>query len=66
MYVLIYVDDVIVIGSHTEKIDEFIKLLSDEFIKLLSDEFALKNMGILHYFLGIEFIHLLNGNLLLR
>lgn len=58
MYVLIYVDDVIVIGSHTEKIDEF--------IKLLSDEFALKNMGILHYFLGIEFIHLLNGNLLLR
>jgi histone deacetylase 1/2 len=43
---LIYVDDIIVTGSSQEAIDA---LLRD-----LKQDFSLKDLGDLHYFLGIE------------
>ena len=46
MFVLVYVDDIIV-ASSTDKATT--TLLSD-----LKGEFALKDLGYLHYFLGIE------------
>ena len=46
MFVLIYVDDIIVTSSSDEAI---IGLLKD-----LSADFSLKDLGDLHYFLGIE------------
>lgn len=46
IFVLIYVDDIIITSSSNEAISG---LLKD-----LSAEFALKDLGELHYFLGIE------------
>ncbi|CAM8997494.1 unnamed protein product [Rhodiola kirilowii] len=47
--VLIYVDDLIITGSHANFIDEF--------VQLLNRDFSLKDLGTLHYFLGIEISH---------
>lgn len=44
--VLIYVDDIIITGSHPPEIHAF--------IHSLQTKFALKDLGPLHYFLGIE------------
>nr|GEW06400.1 putative reverse transcriptase, RNA-dependent DNA polymerase, Gag-polypeptide of LTR copia-type [Tanacetum cinerariifolium] len=44
--ILIYVDDVIIVGDNSEKIQQ-IK-------QQLGDEFSIKNLGPLKYFLGIE------------
>jgi hypothetical protein len=46
VYMLIYVDDIIVTGNSMEAISA---LLQD-----LKQDFALKDLGDLHYFLGIE------------
>jgi histone deacetylase 1/2 len=46
MFILVYVDDIIVVSSSQEAIKA---LLKD-----LEREFALKDLGDLHYFLGIE------------
>jgi hypothetical protein len=46
MYVLIYVDDIILTGSHSTAIDDL--LLS------LKRDFAVKDLGSLNFFLGIE------------
>lgn len=46
LYVLVYVDDIIVVSSKTSAVDA---LLSD-----LQSDFALKDLGPLHYFLDIE------------
>jgi hypothetical protein len=46
MFLLIYVDDIIVSRSSSRAVEA---LLSD-----LRSEFALKDLGTLHYFLGIE------------
>ncbi|CAM8989726.1 unnamed protein product [Rhodiola kirilowii] len=46
VYVLIYVDDLIITGSHASFIDEF--------VQHLNRDFSLKDMGQLHYFLGLE------------
>jgi histone deacetylase 1/2 len=46
MFILVYVDDIIVASSSQEAIKA---LLKD-----LEREFALKDLGDLHYFLGIE------------
>ena len=46
IFVLIYVDDIIVTSSSNEAVTA---LLKD-----LNSEFALKDLGDLHYFLGIE------------
>ncbi|KAL8161483.1 hypothetical protein V2J09_012972 [Rumex salicifolius] len=47
-YVLIYVDDIILITSHPT--------LDDQFITTLSSDFPLKDLGSLHYILGVEVI----------
>jgi predicted GNAT superfamily acetyltransferase len=46
LFVLVYVDDIIVASSSQEAMEA---LLKD-----LQQEFALKDLGDLHYFLGIE------------
>lgn len=46
MFILIYVDDIIVVSS----LQEGVKVL----LKALSSEFALKDLGELHYLLRIE------------
>jgi hypothetical protein len=56
MFVLVYVDDIIVVSSSTEAIT----LL----LKSLEKEFALKDLGELHYFLGIEVNKISDGILL--
>ncbi|KAA3468783.1 Retrovirus-related Pol polyprotein from transposon TNT 1-94 [Gossypium australe] len=55
LYVLVYVDDIIVIGSVAASIASFIHLLDKEFF--------LKDMGDLHYFLGIEVTRSSSGSL---
>lgn len=56
IFLLIYVDDIIVASSCSEAVDA---LLSD-----LRADFALKDLGSLHYFLGIE-VHQSSDGLLL-
>ncbi|KAA3478313.1 Retrovirus-related Pol polyprotein from transposon TNT 1-94 [Gossypium australe] len=46
LYVLVYVDDIIITSNLPTSIDWF--------VQLLNSEFSLKDMGDLHYFLGIE------------
>jgi hypothetical protein len=46
MFILVYIDDIIVVGSSSLAVDA---LLCD-----LSADFALKDLGPLHYFLGIQ------------
>lgn len=57
LYVLIYVDDIIVTGSSSSLIQSL--------ISKLNVKFALKQLGQLDYFLGIEVRHQPNGSLLL-
>jgi histone deacetylase 1/2 len=56
MFMLIYVDDIIVVSSSSAAVTA---LLTD-----LRMNFALKDLGSLHYFLGIEVKHVPNGVLL--
>ena len=56
-FVLIYVGDIIVTCSSSFYITEL--------VQQLSSSFALKDMGVLHYFLGIEVKHIAFGGLLL-
>jgi hypothetical protein len=56
LFVIVYVDDIIVASSSKEATDA---LLRD-----LQAEFALKDLGDLHYFLGIEVKRAENGLLL--
>jgi hypothetical protein len=53
MYMLIYVDDIILVSSSTEAITTL--------MKDLKECFALKDLGDLHYFLGIEVRKVHNG-----
>ena len=46
LYVLIYVDDIIVTGNDPKRVQQF--------IDILSPRFSLKDLGALSYFLGIE------------
>lgn len=50
---LIYVDDIIITGKNEE--------FMEELISKLDSEFALKDLGELHYFLGIEVRHFPGG-----
>lgn len=53
IFVLVYVDDIIVASSSQEA--------TNALIKDLEQEFALKDLGDLHYFLGIEVSRQKNG-----
>lgn len=53
LVVLVYVDDILVTGSHNNQIMEF--------IGLLHSKLALKDLGPLHYFLGIEVVSTTQG-----
>ncbi|XP_060201831.1 uncharacterized mitochondrial protein AtMg00810-like [Lycium barbarum] len=55
---LIYVDDIVIFGSS--------KMLVSEFIASMKSEFAMKDLGSLHYFLGVEIVHNTDGVLLLQ
>ncbi|KAG8504080.1 hypothetical protein CXB51_002404 [Gossypium anomalum] len=55
LYVLVYVDDIIVTGNLSDSIDVF--------VQQLHREFSLKDMGDLHYFLGIEVTRTSAGSL---
>lgn len=46
MYILVYVNDIIVTGNNNQAIDQF--------VHKLDDQFSLKDLGRLNYFLGIE------------
>lgn len=58
LYDLVYIDDIIITGSYDHKISLF--------VDLLNKKFSLKDMGTLHYILGIEVIKLIHGSLLLH
>ncbi|KAK5772128.1 hypothetical protein PVK06_048399 [Gossypium arboreum] len=53
LYVLVYVDDIIVTSNHQSSIDEF--------VTALDTQFPLKDLGPLSYFLGIEVLPTTNG-----
>nr|XP_020172266.1 uncharacterized mitochondrial protein AtMg00810-like [Aegilops tauschii subsp. strangulata] len=46
MYLLVYVDDIILISSSDTA--------ADRLVTALSDNFAVKDLGALHFFLGLE------------
>ncbi|XP_019057729.1 PREDICTED: uncharacterized protein LOC109116546 [Tarenaya hassleriana] len=46
IYVLVYVDDIVVTGNDTSR--------NQQFIQLLSDRFSVKDLGDLKFFLGVE------------
>jgi hypothetical protein len=56
MYLLIYVDDIIIRASDQAAITEL--------LQLLSADFAVKDLGDLHYFFGVEVLKLDSGMLL--
>jgi hypothetical protein len=56
MYILVYVDDIIVVSSSEEA--------TSMLLHNLEKDFALKDLGELHYFLGIE-VEKINGGILL-
>ncbi|KAJ0435806.1 putative RNA-directed DNA polymerase [Helianthus annuus] len=53
MYLLVYVDDLILTGNHQPTIKSF--------ISCLNKEFAIKDLGKLNYFLGLEVTYTQNG-----
>lgn len=55
MFVLIYVDDIIITGSVSRE--------TNEFVSLLHVQFSLKDMGDIYFFLGVEVQRLCVGSL---
>ncbi|GJY38368.1 retrovirus-related pol polyprotein from transposon TNT 1-94, partial [Tanacetum coccineum] len=53
VYFLVYIDDIIITGNNTSFIDKF--------VQQLHDRFALKDLGELHQFLGVEVISTMSG-----
>ena len=49
MYLLVYVDDIILVSSSTRA--------ADALVTALGTDFAVKDLGKLHYFLGLEVTH---------
>lgn len=58
MYILIYVDDIIILSSST--------MATDNLLAQLRDDFAVKDLGVLSYFLGIEVHHTSDGIVLMQ
>ena len=46
IFCLLYVDDILIIGTSSSMVDSV--------IQSLQNKFALKDLGELHYFLGVE------------
>ena len=53
MYLLVYVDDIILVSSS--------RYAADALVRSLGAAFAVKDLGKLHYFLGVEVYSLANG-----
>ncbi|KAK1410452.1 hypothetical protein QVD17_36989 [Tagetes erecta] len=53
IYFMVYVDDIVLTGSHPEVLEKF--------ISTLASRFSLKDLGMLHHFLGIEVIPTSSG-----
>ena len=53
LFVCLYVDDLIIIGDVNEEIEQF--------KEKMKSEFDITDLGILHYFLGFEFMHTQKG-----
>jgi histone deacetylase 1/2 len=53
MYLLVYVDDIILVSS--------LGTAADRLVSALSGDFAIKDLGRLHYFLGLEVSHSASG-----
>lgn len=53
VFVLVYVDDIIITGDSSVDIDAF--------VQQLHSAFSLKDMGALHYFLGVKVTRTTNG-----
>ena len=49
MYLLVYVDDIILVSSSVSA--------ADRLVTSLGRDFAVKDLGRLHYFLGLEVTH---------
>jgi hypothetical protein len=58
IYILIYVDDIIIISSSSSA--------TDKLLQQLCHEFAVKDLGQLNYFLGIEVHHTSLGLILMQ
>lgn len=58
MFVLVYVDDIIVTGNDSQAVDQF--------VSQLNARFSLKDLGKLNYFLGIEVQYTAEGVYLLQ
>ena len=56
MYLLVYVDDLILIGDNATKVNHF--------IAILTQRFSIKDFGLLTYFLGVEVVPNKHGLLL--
>ncbi|KAA8546477.1 hypothetical protein F0562_002784 [Nyssa sinensis] len=56
MYLLVYVDDLILTGDNDAKVNQF--------IDILAQRFSIKDLGLLTYFLGVEVVPNQNGLLL--
>ena len=56
IYLLVYVDDIIITGTNTNIIQRY--------INLLAQRFSIKDLGVLSYFLGIEVLTTPSGVLL--
>ncbi|KAF7831318.1 Retrovirus-related Pol polyprotein from transposon TNT 1-94 [Senna tora] len=57
LFILVYVDDVIVTGTSSTEVQQL--------LRHLHSQFSLKSLGSLHYFLGIEALATQDGSLLL-
>ena len=57
IYILVYVDDILIIGNNPSEISDL--------ITQLHHIFSLKDLGLMHYFLGIEANYTHNGQILL-
>lgn len=53
VYVLVYVDDILITGNNST-------IISNS-VQRLGTDFALKDLGSLHYFLGIEVVSVSHG-----
>ena len=56
MYLLVYIDDLILTGNNDTKVNQF--------IVILAQRFSIKDLGLLSYFLGVEVVPNKHGLLL--